>query len=99
MVENREPLLRPDDALEAFEKGRYSVALLDLGVPGTPGDQLARAMKDIDPDFVAILITGWEIVKGDPRLDVFDHHIQKPFGFMEIQELVSNCIECWHASR
>ena len=56
-------------------------------------------MKEIDPDFVAILITGWEIVEGDPRLDVFDHHIQKPFGFMEIQELVSNCFECWHASR
>jgi len=75
-------------ALRDFEKGDFRVALIDLGIPGMTGDELARKLKAIDPELVTILITGWEIVAGDPRLESFDHHVQKPFSLAEIQNLV-----------
>jgi PAS domain S-box-containing protein len=89
----------PEDAMEVFTRGRYAVALIDLGIPGKPGDQLTRELKEVDPDLVAVLVTGWEVLNGDPRLEPFDFHIQKPFGLIEIQELVSKGVGRWQASR
>jgi FixJ family two-component response regulator len=85
--------------MEVFTRGRYAVALIDLGIPGKPGDQLTRELKEVDPDLVAVLVTGWEVLNGDPRLEPFDFHIQKPFGLIEIQELVSKGVGRWQASR
>ena len=75
-------------ALNNFEKGYFRAALIDLGIPGMTGDELARKLKEIDPDLVTILITGWEMVAGDPRLEPFDYHVQKPFSLVKIQNLV-----------
>ena len=67
------------EAVERFEPGRYDVALIDLGLPEIPGDELAARLQRSDPRLATILITGWELQEGDPRLAVFDFHIQKPF--------------------
>jgi CheY-like chemotaxis protein len=85
-------LSRGSDALSRFEPGVYSIALIDLGIPGVPGNELASKIKESDPDVVTVLITGWEVPPGDPRLQYFDHHIRKPFGLVEIRELVERAL-------
>ena len=77
------------EALRAFLPGRYDVALVDLGMPGMPGDQVAREMKAKDPLLATVLITGWEIDDHDSRASAFDFRIQKPF---ERLSLVRNTV-------
>ena len=46
------------DALAKLAQGSYDVALIDLGLPSIPGDQVAQRMKEVDPSLVTVLITG-----------------------------------------
>ena len=64
-------------ALEAFGPGLYEVAMIDLGLPGLPGDQVEREMRSVDPCLATVLITGWELREDDPRQSAFDFQIQK----------------------
>ena len=87
------------EALKTFEPGRYDVALIDLGLPGTPGDQVAREMKNLDPSIVTILITGWELSDEDSRLSAFDFRLKKPFNELKkVEDAVAKAFKL-HQSR
>jgi CheY-like chemotaxis protein len=64
-------------ALAGFVSGNYDAAIVDLGMPGMPGDEVAREMRRIDPYLGMILITGWELQESDPRRSVFVFQMQK----------------------
>lgn len=82
-----------EEALNLIEPGRYDVALLDLGMPGMAGDALAFQLKQIDPNLVLIMTTGWKLTDDDPRLTGFDFWIQKPFrGLDRVRDLVTQGI-------
>jgi two-component system cell cycle sensor histidine kinase/response regulator CckA len=81
-------------ALEGFGPGRYDVAIIDLGLPGLPGDEVARRMKEADPSVVTILITGWDIKARDPRAAAFDFILQKPFDDLRhVEEVVAQAVD------
>ncbi len=81
-----------EEVFDRFEKERYDVALIDLGIPGMPGDEVARQIKQIDPRVVTVLISGWDLTAGDPRLEAFDFYVHKPFSLVEIQETVARAM-------
>ncbi|MCC7263990.1 MAG: response regulator [Candidatus Latescibacteria bacterium] len=64
--------------LEQFRAGSYEVAIIDLGLPGLSGDQVARRIREQDPAIGMVLFTGWELEANDPRLAWFDLVLQKP---------------------
>ena len=81
------------EAVEKFLPGRYDVALIDLGMPGMPGDQVARKMRHADPSLATVLVTGWDLEEDDPRLSAFDFWIQKPFGDVQVvKDVVTKAI-------
>lgn len=93
------PLGLSVDAAAEFLPGRYDVALIDLGMPDLPGDQVARKMREADSAMVTVLVTGWELEEGDPRLVPFDLRILKPFGdLVTIQRMVGQAVKL-HDSR
>lgn len=67
------------EALGDFGPGRYDVAILDLGMPDLAGDQVASRMRTLDPAIGLILCSGWELPLSDPRRQVFDFALTKPF--------------------
>lgn len=81
-----------EQALDAFKVGAYDVALIDLRLPGITGDALARQIRKADPDLVTVLMTGWEVLETDDRLELFDFFIQKPFRLSEIKEVVQKAL-------
>ena len=92
-------ILDGTEALKTFAPGRYDVALIDLGLPGTPGDQVARKMKNLDPSIATILITGWELSDEDPRLSAFDFRLKKPFNELKkVEDAVAKAFKL-HQSR
>ncbi len=81
-----------ETGLARFEEGKYDVALIDLAIPGIPGDEIARRMKEIDPTVRTVLITGLIPEDGDARLSPFDFQLQKPFRVAEIRNLVEKAV-------
>lgn len=82
----------PRTALQQFESGQFDVALLDLGLPELPGDELARQLRQIDPELVTVMISGWELADHDPRLTAFDLYLRKPFRAADLESVVQRAL-------
>ena len=82
------------EVLDTFATDTCEVAVIDLGMPGLPGDRVAQEMRQRDPTLATVLITGWEIDDDDARLAHFDFRIQKPFDDLdEVVDVVARAIE------
>lgn len=46
-------------ALEMAERGKFSLAFLDIKLPDIRGDELARRLRELDGGLSIILITGY----------------------------------------
>jgi PAS domain S-box-containing protein len=81
-------------ALEALRTYRPSVVILDLGMPGMDGHEVAQRVRR-DPDFCdlpLIALTGWgqEENRRRTREAGFDHHLVKPVDLELLQALLAS---------
>ena len=69
-------------AVEAITLRQPHVAIIDIGMPGFDGYQVARALRDMPwrRNLVLIALTGWG--QDEDKLNTqragFDHHLTKP---------------------
>jgi PAS domain S-box-containing protein len=82
------------DALRALDAFRPSLVLLDIGMPEMDGYEVARRMRQMDPDKGAMLIalTGWSQsdVTNRSLSAGFDRHLVKPTDIDALQELINS---------
>lgn len=81
-----------EDGLVKLAQGSYDVALIDLGLPTMPGNQVAQKMKQVDPSLVTVLITGWGLGDADLRLLSFDYWLQKPVDLEEMKNVLAKAV-------
>ncbi|HYD57523.1 MAG TPA: ATP-binding protein [Burkholderiales bacterium] len=81
-------------ALAAFEAHKPSVVLLDIGMPGMDGYEVARILRTLDPQRRAALValTGWgqEEDRRRARDAGFDHHLVKPAEITTLEALLAS---------
>jgi signal transduction histidine kinase/CheY-like chemotaxis protein len=79
-------------ALSAFTEMKPDVALLDIGMPGLTGYEVARRMRQSTSgaSLTLIAITGWgqDIDKERAYAAGFDHHLTKPVDPHRLAELL-----------
>lgn len=79
-------------ALSVFGELKPDVALLDIGMPGLTGYEVARKMRQSAPGalLTLIAITGWgqDIDKERAYAAGFDHHLTKPVDPQRLVELL-----------
>ena len=69
------------DALQIFERSRPEVAILDIGMPGLNGYEVAQRIRgNGHKDVLLIAVTGWgqDSDKARAAEAGFDHHFTKP---------------------
>lgn len=80
-------------ALDAFETYHPAVVILDIGMPGMDGYEVARIIRAKHPDRHAAIIalTGWgrEEDRRKSRESGFDHHLVKPADIGALRALLS----------
>ena len=81
------------EALAQFERTRPDVALLDIGLPGLNGFEVARRIRDLPfgRDAVLVAVTGWgqEDDRARSREAGFDAHLVKPVNHQELTKLMA----------
>ena len=70
------------EAVEMFGREQPDVVILDIGMPGLSGHEVARRIRELHSDRPVILIavTGWgqKADKDRAAASGFDHHFTKP---------------------
>lgn len=77
------------EALEHAHGFRPDIALLDIGLPGMDGYELARLLRERSPDSVLVAVTGYQ--RDTERLASagFDHYLVKPIDLDRLKELLA----------
>lgn len=83
------------EGIAAFQNGSYDIVFTDLGMPEMSGWEVAQQVKDIDPNVMVVLITGWgvELEEDELKEKNVDSVISKPFQIGQILEVVSKALE------
>jgi signal transduction histidine kinase len=80
------------EALDAFATYQPGVVLLDIGMPGMDGHEVARRIRLLpdSEDVTLIALTGWGQAedRNRSRSAGFDHHIVKPADINALQSLL-----------
>lgn len=88
-----EAVTDPRVACDQCRPGRYDIAVIDLGMPGISGVEVAERLRRADPALALVLWTGWELAPEDPRRRPFDYCLTKPVGDLaELETLISRAI-------
>lgn len=83
-----------DAALRLFEKGKFSLILLDIKMPGMSGMDLLVKLKEYDPDAIIILITAYASVSSAVKAlksGAYDY-ITKPIDPDELSHIVEKAL-------
>lgn len=82
------------DALALFESMRPEFAILDIGMPGLNGYEVARRIRaqTASTGVTLIALTGWgqDADKARAAQAGFDHHFTKPVEPTELARLIAN---------
>lgn len=80
-------------ALEALKEFVPEFALIDIGLPGIDGFEIARRIRKIDEfkNIVLIAQTGWgrEEDRAESRQAGFDYHLVKPLDFQLLERILT----------
>ncbi|HET8947579.1 MAG TPA: ATP-binding protein [Candidatus Polarisedimenticolia bacterium] len=85
------------DALEAVGRSKPAVVLMDIGMPGMDGYEVARRIRHLPEaaDITLIALTGWgqEEDRVRSRSAGFDYHLIKPANVEALQNLLVSLSE------
>ena len=78
------------DALELFNRAPFDLVLTDLGMPVMSGWEVANAIKEMAPEVIIAIITGWGTQLDTEKLKKNGVHlvVNKPFRVNQILTLV-----------
>ncbi|HEX8925124.1 MAG TPA: sigma-54 dependent transcriptional regulator [Terriglobales bacterium] len=82
------------EALLRLAERRWDVALLDIKMRGTDGIELQRRMHELDPEMIAIMMTGYASVEtavAALKNGAYDY-VTKPLDPDEIAHLIANAM-------
>jgi DNA-binding NtrC family response regulator len=83
-----------NDALTRLADRRWDLALVDIRMRGTDGIELQRRMREIDPDLIVIIMTGYASVDtavAALKNGAYDY-ITKPLDPDDVAHLVNNAL-------
>jgi DNA-binding NtrC family response regulator len=88
----------PEEALQSFKSdaNSYCLVVSDIRMPALSGIQLARKVKEINPNVKVVLMTAFEIRDNEfskvfPSIHV-DGFVQKPIGIRELTDKILELI-------
>ena len=82
------------EALTRLAESKWDLALVDIRMPGTDGIELQRRMRQVDPNLIVIMMTGYASVDtavAALKNGAYDY-ITKPLDPDDVEHLVKNAL-------
>jgi len=90
---NIEAALHPSVGYECFRNKKPDLLILDINLPGESGVELARRIREIEPELPIIFISGHPEVYRQQKLEIEgDDYIVKPIGIDELRLEIDNIL-------
>jgi two-component system, cell cycle sensor histidine kinase and response regulator CckA len=89
----------PEEALQKFKSNAesYCLVLLDIKMPALSGIQLARKVKEANPNVKVLVLTALKVRNNElsdvPSSTNVDGFIQKPVGIKELTDKILSLID------
>jgi two-component system, cell cycle sensor histidine kinase and response regulator CckA len=84
-----------EEALQHFKSNpkTYSLVMSDSGIPALTGIELAKKVKEINPNVKVLLLTGFglkgmDFSKASPSSSVVDGLVQKPVAIKKLRDMI-----------
>jgi DNA-binding response OmpR family regulator len=77
--------------LVIFRNQPFDLALIDLGLPFLPGNELAKRLKQAAPRLPILMVTGQPASRGPDN--PVDAVLPKPFEIPMLRQLISQLLE------
>ncbi|OGQ34433.1 MAG: hypothetical protein A3F16_05575 [Deltaproteobacteria bacterium RIFCSPHIGHO2_12_FULL_43_9] len=91
--------LSADDGLALLEKNSYHLVICDQRMPGLTGVQFFARAKEIQPETIRVLLTGYadiqSVIDAINRGEIY-RYISKPWDVDEIKALVAQGVETYN---
>lgn len=83
------------DAQEKAKQELFHMAFVDVHMPIMNGIQTLRALKEISPDIVIVMMDSFsDILAGEARKEDVFKCLHKPFSIEEVLEIVEDAVRC-----
>jgi DNA-binding NtrC family response regulator len=90
----------PEEALQHFKSNpkSYSLVMSDSGIPVLSGIELARKVKEVNPNVKVLLLTGFALrdvghSKDSPSTSTVDGFVQKPIAINKLTDKILSLID------
>ena len=94
--------INAEDAFKILKKNKIKVVLTDQRMPNTTGIEFIRQLKELYPDIVCIILTGYAdkevLFKAINEVDVY-WFIEKPWENQEVIHVIDNAIKKYDAEK
>lgn len=82
------------EAIEKFKETSFDLVFTDLGMPEMSGWQVAKSIKDIEPQTPVVLLTGRGMILNKEELDSsqIDMVLSKPVGLEDLSSAVTEIL-------
>jgi PAS domain S-box-containing protein len=79
-----------EEGLKLFKEASFNMVFTDLGMPGISGWEVAKKVKELNPQIPVTLVTGWgvQVDKEKMKTHGVDFIISKPFNIDQVIGLV-----------
>lgn len=79
------------DAFRVYAPNRFDLVLMDYFMPDVQGDQLAAALRQVNPAQRMVMVTAYAEKLVDRNLPV-DAILPKPFGIEELRQAIAQAL-------
>ncbi|HZP46002.1 MAG TPA: response regulator [Candidatus Binataceae bacterium] len=78
-------------AVACAQEFQPDAAIIDIGLPGMDGYEVARRLRELVPGTALMALSGWRLSEGDPQgyRGRFDGFFTKPMEFSKLRELLA----------
>jgi signal transduction histidine kinase/ActR/RegA family two-component response regulator len=87
--------------IDLARRTRPTLVFTDLGMPEVNGWEVARAVKEADPDVLVVMVTGWGVqLESDTARDRgVDLILPKPYTIADVQRVLASALELRRESK
>ena len=93
------PVYTGSDAVAKAENSEYDIILLDYQLPDFDGLEVARRVREIQPNAVIFLVTAFQLSELPVQTGLIDAYFNKPLDLQQLHQALKKSNKCHEAAQ